>query len=138
MSKKVTLRLLIRCSRGIYLQSKDTKRWFTKYPRPGSSIMKNVRWKTKSHNYKSFMYQKYDYDFIEHVEGTTGHLTCLTKTFMFLSLSQNYHHLFEKWYIHLTVNCPRNSKMALKVKQARRFLEFVIKTYNYLNCFIKT
>ena len=41
-----------------------------------------------------------------------GVLHALPKISMFCALSQNYRHLFEKWYMHLIVNCPRNSKMA--------------------------
>ena len=40
---------------------------------------------------------------------------CLCKISMFCALSQNYQHLLEKWYMHLIVNSPRNSKMVLKL-----------------------
>ena len=44
-----------------------------------------------------------------------GELHPLTKISMFSALSPNYQHLFEKWYVHLIGNCPRNSKNNIKI-----------------------
>ena len=35
---------------------------------------------------------------------------------IFCAPSQNCQYLFENWYMHLIVNCPRNSKIALQFK----------------------
>ena len=43
-----------------------------------------------------------------------GHYTPNFKLSCFFVLSQNYQHFFEKYRMHLIVNCPRISKMALK------------------------
>ena len=43
-----------------------------------------------------------------------GALHLLPQISMFCALSQNYQHCLEKWYMHLIVNCLRNSKMVLK------------------------
>ena len=37
-------------------------------------------------------------------------------------LSQSYKHFFEKWYMHLAINCPRKS--TLKLHKAKRFLGY--------------
>ena len=39
-----------------------------------------------------------------------------SKISMFCALPQNYQHLFEKWYMHLLVNCPRNSKITTNLR----------------------
>ena len=48
--------------------------------------------------------------------GFKGILHPYLKISTFRALSQNYQHLFEKQYMYLTVNCPRNSKMAFEFK----------------------
>ena len=50
-----------------------------------------------------------------------GVLHLRPKISMFCALSRNYQHLFEKWYIHLIVNCSRNSKMTLEFKKPSGF-----------------
>ena len=44
-----------------------------------------------------------------------GYCTSYPKISMLCALSQNYQYLFQK-YMHLIVNCPRNSKIALKFR----------------------
>ena len=39
-----------------------------------------------------------------------------SKISIFCALSQNYQHFFEKQYMHLIVNCPRNSKIVSKLR----------------------
>ena len=51
-----------------------------------------------------------------------------SKISLFCALSQNYQHLFDKWCMHLIVNCPRNSKIASKLRQAKWFLSYWSKT----------
>ena len=47
-------------------------------------------------------------------------------------LSQNYQHLFEKQYMHLIVNFPRTSKIALKFEVGQAVLDLLIKTILWL------
>ena len=46
-----------------------------------------------------------------------GYCTPNQKLGCFCVLSQNYQHLFDKWYMHLIENCPRNSKLALNLSR---------------------
>ena len=57
----------------------------------------------------------------------------LSSISMFCALSQNYQHLFEK-YLHLIVNCPKNSKMVQKFNHARQFFNNII---DRLFCLLK-
>ena len=50
-------------------------------------------------------------------------------------ISKNTNTFFEKWYMHLIENCPRNSKMALKFEKAKpQFLNYWSK--HYFECLI--
>ena len=59
--------------------------------------------------------------YLDHL-SVKGVLHLLLKISMFCALSENYQHLLEKKYMHLTVNCLRNSKMALEFSRPSDFL----------------
>ena len=68
------------------------------------------------------------------VEVTEGALHHKLKISMFCVLFQNYQHFFEKWYVHLEVNCPRYSKMnGIKVLVDQAVLSYGSKQSKY--CF---
>ena len=54
--------------------------------------------------------------FYNNISILRGNCTSNQKNSMFCAWSENYQHLFEKYSMLLIVNCPRNSKIALKFK----------------------
>ena len=64
--------------------------------------------------------------------GLRGFCTPILKLACFFALSQNYQHLFLGEKLHLTVNCPRKSKIASKFR-AKQFLGYWSK--QHLDCF---
>ena len=58
------------------------------------------------------------------LRGTAPATPKSSKISMFCALSQNFQFFSEKWYMHVIVNCPRNSKIASKFRYPKQFLSY--------------